>query len=246
MKLDNQIEKLKADRSNSEGRLSELQKISRDMEQELNKPEYKDAEENYRKFFVSLKTKEIFIEDLTKYYQAMDMAMIHFHKERMVMINTIIRDLWRQIYRGNDIDTIEIKTEESQATTDKRRSYSYRVVQVKNGIELDMPGRCSAGQKVLACLIIRMALAETFSKNCGILALDEPTTNLDRDNIESLSTALAEIVNSRTKQKNFQLIVITHDEEFLNSLTSVEKVDYFLRVQRNNRGKSMVDKVETR
>jgi DNA repair protein RAD50 len=47
------------------------------------------------------------------------------------------------------------------------------------GVELDMRGRCSAGQKVLACLIIRLALAETFCLNCGILALDEPTTNLD-------------------------------------------------------------------
>ncbi len=45
--------------------------------------------------------------------------------------------------------------------------------------ELEMRGRCSAGQKVLACLIIRLALAETFCLNCGILALDEPTTNLD-------------------------------------------------------------------
>jgi hypothetical protein len=47
------------------------------------------------------------------------------------------------------------------------------------GVELDMRGRCSAGQKVLACLVIRLALAETFCLNCGILALDEPTTNLD-------------------------------------------------------------------
>jgi DNA repair protein RAD50 len=37
-----------------------------------------------------------------------------------------------------------------------------------------------------------MALAETFSSNCGMLALDEPTTNLDKENIESLSTALTE------------------------------------------------------
>lgn len=50
---------------------------------------------------------------------------------------------------------------------------------VNSGVELDMRGRCSAGQKVLACLIIRLALAETFCLNCGILALDEPTTNLD-------------------------------------------------------------------
>ena len=26
---------------------------------------------------------------------------------------------------------------------------------------------------------VRLALAETFCLNCGILALDEPTTNLD-------------------------------------------------------------------
>ena len=46
--------------------------------------------------------------------------------------------------------------------------------------------------QVLASLIIRLALAETFCLNCGILALDEPTTNLDRENIESLAYALVE------------------------------------------------------
>ena len=56
----------------------------------------------------------------------------------------------------------------------------FQVVMVKNEAELDMRGRCSAGQKVLASLIIRLALAQTFSANCSIIALDEPTTNLDR------------------------------------------------------------------
>ena len=46
--------------------------------------------------------------------------------------------------------------------------------------------------QVLASLIIRLALAEAFCVNCGILALDEPTTNLDRENIESLAGALVE------------------------------------------------------
>lgn len=50
--------------------------------------------------------------------------------------------------------------------------------------------------KVLACLIVRMALAETFSKNCGILALDEPTTNLDEYNIQSLAESLSEYVKT--------------------------------------------------
>lgn len=39
-----------------------------------------------------------------------------------------------------------------------------------------------------------MALGETFSSNCGILALDEPTTNLDRENIDALSMALLKYV----------------------------------------------------
>jgi len=63
---------------------------------------------------------------------------------------------------------------------------------MKGETALDMRGRCSAGQKVLASIIIRLALAETFGLNCGFLALDEPTTNLDSDNIQSLAEALDE------------------------------------------------------
>lgn len=66
--------------------------------------------------------------------------------------------------------------------------------------------------QVLACLIIRLALAETFCLNCGILALDEPTTNLDEANSASLADALRQIMAQRAAQANFQLVVITHDE----------------------------------
>ena len=63
---------------------------------------------------------------------------------------------------------------------------------MKDQVEMDMRGRCSAGQKVLASIIIRLALAESFGTNCGILALDEPTTNLDKENINALADSLAE------------------------------------------------------
>lgn len=105
-----------------------------------------------------------------------------------------------------------------------------------------MRGRCSAGQKVLACLVIRMALAETFSSHCGILALDEPTTNLDRENIQSLSDALSRIIANRENQKNFQLLIITHDEDFLNNLTRTQSLDNYWRVKRNQSGFSVVQK----
>ncbi|XP_057764825.1 DNA repair protein RAD50-like isoform X1 [Salvia miltiorrhiza] len=64
----------------------------------------------------------------------------------------------------------------------------YLVLMQTGDAQLEMRGRCSVGQKVLASLIIRLAVAETFCLNCGILALDEPTTNLDGPNSESCSS----------------------------------------------------------
>ena len=94
--------------------------------------------------------------------------------------------------------------------------------------------------QVLASLIIRLALAETFSANCGVIALDEPTTNLDLDNIQSLAEALVDlVVNSHD---NFQLIVITHDEDFLTQLTRADQVHHFFRVSRNDHGQSIIRK----
>ncbi|ETE58180.1 hypothetical protein L345_16099, partial [Ophiophagus hannah] len=185
-----------------------------------------------------------------------------FHSMKMEEINKIIRDLWRSTYRGQDIDYIEIRSDadENISASDKRRSYNYRVVMTKGGTALDMRGRCSAGQKVLASLIIRLALAESFCLNCGILALDEPTSNLDRENIESLAHALnwigpvlnfylsdttsnaiqtsqiltsSRIIKSRSQQRNFQLLVITHDEDFVELLSRSGYVEKFYRIKKN-------------
>jgi len=57
-----------------------------------------------------------------------------------------------------------------------------------------MRGRCSAGQKMLASIIIRLALSDSFGQNCGILALDEPTNALDTENIDALAASLVEYV----------------------------------------------------
>ena len=80
---------------------------------------------------------------------------------------------------------------------------------------------------MLASLVIRLALAESFCVHCGILALDEPTTNLDRANIESLALAINEIIKQRKQQANFQLIVITHDEEFVQQIGRSENCSHY-------------------
>jgi|SRR5882724_1902570 len=120
----------------------------------------------------------------------------------------------------------------------------------KDQVEMDMRGRCSAGQKMLASIIIRLALSDSFGQNCGILALDEPTNALDTENVDALASSLVEcvisresfdsglihfgvsIINERKNHANFQLIVITHDENFLRKLGQSDVMEYYWFVLR--------------
>ncbi|NXQ25623.1 RAD50 protein, partial [Alaudala cheleensis] len=233
--LEERIESLKRNHHVALGRQRGFEEEIVRFRKELREPQFKDAEEKYRDMMIVMRTTELVNKDLDLYYKALDKAIMTFHSMKMEEINKIIRDLWRTIYRGQDIEYIEIRSDadENVSATDKRRNYNYRVVMVKGDTALDMRGRCSAGQKVLASLIIRLALAETFCLNCGILALDEPTTNLDRENIESLAHALVEIIKSRLHQRNFQLLVITHDEDFVELLGRSEYVETFYRIKKN-------------
>ncbi|NXK86738.1 RAD50 protein, partial [Formicarius rufipectus] len=233
--LEEKIESLKRSHHVALGRQRGFEEEIVRFRKELREPQFRDAEDKHRDMMIVMRTTELVNKDLDLYYKALDKAIMTFHSMKMEEINKIIRDLWRRIYRGQDIEYIEIRSDadENVSAADKRRNYNYRVVMVKGDTALDMRGRCSAGQKVLASLIIRLALAETFCLNCGILALDEPTTNLDRENIESLAHALVEIIKSRSQQRNFQLLVITHDEDFVELLGRSEYVETFYRIRKS-------------
>ncbi|OBZ90869.1 DNA repair protein RAD50 [Choanephora cucurbitarum] len=194
--------------------------------------DYSQVDSQYGKLFIEVKTQELANADLEKYSKVLQTAIMKYHSLKMQDLNKIIKELWMDTYKGGDIDYIEVRAD-SEGTT-ARQSFNYRVVMMKNGTELNMRGRCSAGQKVLASIIIRLALAETFCVNCGIFTLDEPTTNLDRDNIESLAENLARIIQNRKQQSNFQFVIITHDEEFVEFLSRNEILDKYYRVQKDH------------
>ncbi|KAG2332824.1 hypothetical protein Bca52824_004004 [Brassica carinata] len=208
---------------------------------ELKQTQYKDIDKRHFDQLIQLKTTEMANKDLDRYYNALDKALMRFHTMKMEEINKIIRELWQQTYRGQDIDYIRIHSDSEGAGT---RSYSYKVLMQTGDTELEMRGRCSAGQKVLASLIIRLALAETFCLNCGILALDEPTTNLDGPNSESLAGALLRIMEDRKGQENFQLIVITHDERFAQMIGQRQHAEKYYRVAKDDMQHSIIEAQE--
>lgn len=222
----------------TEGRFSEVVEQIRSLKRKLQAPEYRDVEEEYRVAVIKFETTTLAAQDLKKYYTALDKALLRFHGTKIADINRIIRELWMMTYKGGDITNIEIVSGQD-AGSKAAKSYNYRVVMSKGSSKLDMRGRCSAGQRVLASIVIRLALAETFGVNCGCIALDEPTVNLDYRNKKGLAVALAQIVATRSSQRNFQLIMITHDEEFvsmmkteLSSLTGFSMPEKIFQVRR--------------
>ncbi|KAL9056457.1 MAG: hypothetical protein Q9162_002938 [Coniocarpon cinnabarinum] len=235
--------KLNADNAGIIGELKskdqELERLIKDWE-----TLYDGAAYRYREAHVKVEATKAAVIDLQRYSGALDSAIMRYHSLKMNEINEIVDDLWRRTYQGTDVDTVLIRSDtESSTARAGNKSYNYRVCMMKQDAEMDMRGRCSAGQKVLASIIIRLALAECFGANCGVMALDEPTTNLDRDNIRALAASLNQIIKSRASmQQNFQLIVITHDEDFLKDMRAIDFVDEYWRVSRNERQKSMIEK----
>lgn len=240
--LDKKIEDHQRLINEAEGAIKSETRKATEIVENLQSERYRDVDETHRRKLIEVETTKMANQDLEKYANALDRALIKFHSEKMKEINSGLKELWQTIYRGKDIDYIMIKSEEGK-TTSKRKTYEYSVVLVAGDVQMDMRGRCSAGQRVLACLLVRIALAETFCSHCGILALDEPTTNLDQANVKALARALNIILSRRKDQKNFQMICITHDEEFVEELGQREHADGFYRVHKDDKQHSKVKRM---
>lgn len=183
---------------------------------------------------VELRTTEMAIQDIDACIRALDRAITEFHATKLEEINAILRELWSLTYHGTDIEYIEICAEAPQDT----RAGGYAVTMSKRGVSMDMRGRCSAGQKTIACILIRLALVEAFARGRRVLALDEPTTNLDRENAVGLAAMLAGLL---AQQRELQLVIITHDEDFV-SRVGRGTIDFFYRLRRDARGNSHIER----
>ncbi|KAH9179304.1 P-loop containing nucleoside triphosphate hydrolase protein [Lactarius sanguifluus] len=220
------------------GELTSLRAQLQTLEKDLG--EYKATGKKYTDQLIRVKMSDMANNDLEKYGKALDNAIMKYHSLKMEEVNDTMRHLWNKTYQGTDIDGIRIRYDSEGGAS--KRSYNYRVVMMKDQVEMDMRGRCSAGQKMLASIIIRLALSDSFGQNCGILALDEPTNALDVENIDALAASLVDIVNERKNHANFQLIIITHDENFLRKLGQSDVMEYYWRVSRDSRQKSTIER----
>ena len=60
-------------------------------------------------------------------------------------------------------------------------------------------------------------------------------------NSASLAEALSSIMKARRDQENFQLIVITHDENFARELGTSDTTDYLWRITKDEHQHSKIE-----
>uniref|UniRef100_A0A3Q2GJW1 RAD50 homolog, double strand break repair protein n=1 Tax=Cyprinodon variegatus TaxID=28743 RepID=A0A3Q2GJW1_CYPVA len=220
------LEDLKKNRSIALGRQKGFEEEILDYRKELREDQYDKADERYKNKMITMRTTELVIKDLDLYYKALDQTIMKFHSMKMDEINKIIRDLWRSTYRGQDIEYVEIRSDvdENSSAAVKRRVYNYRVVMVKGDTALDMRGRCSAGQKVPTMPLMCLCQHEMLHC-CG--------TGIIPDALLNFISLPVRIIKSRSRQRNFQLLIITHDEDFVELLGRSSYIEHFYRIRKN-------------
>lgn len=71
--------------------------------------------------------------------------------------------------------------------------------------------RLSGGQRIVASISFRLAMADTFAAKAGLLVLDEPSNYLDQDNIIHLQNVLLHL-RSSSYAGGRQIILVTHEQ----------------------------------
>lgn len=74
--------------------------------------------------------------------------------------------------------------------------------------------RLSGGQKIVAATSLRLAMADTFARQAGLLILDEPSNYLDKSNLAQFQTLLLKL-KELAGSTGRQIILVTHEESLM-------------------------------
>lgn len=111
---------LKTKRDVTSGQITQLNVTIESLQSDLNRPAYRDSQYNYHVAEYELVVQEKAVKELDLAYSKIEKVMSEFHKNKMKKINYLIREYWENIYKGNDIEYIQIKTDETVSNANRR------------------------------------------------------------------------------------------------------------------------------
>ena len=140
------------------------------------------------------------------------------HSSSIENFERVLNQNWSQLYKEPDLPRLGIDM--LQKDTKKSENVLYHLVKINgNTITPIIPGQTtvSEGQKALISFAVRKTYIDLYT-NCGVIALDEPTANLDSQKVINFTQSLVSMLSRGST--SMQLVIISHDESFLDALRS--------------------------
>ncbi|MBO3757889.1 MAG: AAA family ATPase, partial [Candidatus Brockarchaeota archaeon] len=169
----------------------------------------KEQEEKLKEF--EKQKKEIqrldrLVKDLEVFNLALEETQVELRNNFVEGVNSTMGKLWSTLYPYRDFISLRLNTEEGDYILQ---------LQGRDGNWINVEGNVSGGERSIACLALRVALALALAPQLRILVLDEPTANLDAKAITELSITLRERINDFIDQT----FLITHQPELEDAAT---------------------------
>jgi exonuclease SbcC len=175
-------------------------------EKELRKKENEEKLKDLKKQKKEIKRLENLVRDLNIFSLALEETQVELRSNFVEVVNRAMNKLWSTLYPYRDFVSIRLNAEEGDYILQ---------LQGRDGIWINVEGNVSGGERSIACLALRIALALALAPQLRILVLDEPTANLDAKAISELTTTLRE----RIAEFIDQTFLITHQPELEDAAT---------------------------
>jgi len=188
------------------GRLGGLRKEVEHTEKEIERTqadiqEIKRNKEMIERWEAEVKFRSEFAGAFRALQQAILKVQAEMRQEFLNEVNEIMNNLWSELYPYGDYTGIRLQGTETDYILQLRR---------RGGEWVDVEGTTSGGERTIACLTFRIALAIFLAPSLRWIVFDEPTHNLDEKSVETL----AKVMRERLPEIVKQIFVITHDQTF--------------------------------
>ncbi len=173
--------------------------------------EFEDKKKNYLIVKEKISALENKIEFLSKFKNALLASQEMLRKELISAVNEVMAGLWQQVYPYERWNALRLDASEDDYVLQ---------LQENSGSWISVAGFASGGERMLACLVLRLAFAKVLAQNMNILILDEPTHNLDDKAINTL----VEVVQNNLSGFLEQMFIVTHDEKLAEAGDNVIRI----------------------
>lgn len=148
----------------------------------------------------------VIVGELEKFRLVLDETQVVLRERFVKAVNQSMTSFWEPLYPYEDYRGIRLAVDNDY------------VLQLQNadGEWVNAEGAVSGGERMMAVLALRLALAVVLTPKVRWLLLDEPTHNLDRAAVEKM----ADIFRNEIPKLIDQVFLITHDEALEAAVTA--------------------------